>query len=254
MISKSRRIATPLAIFAAILLVGCRDFHTERQVGAFVIRSHVRQYVLSWENNSEPRFEEYCNVPLKTCFLEDKELKRGFSTLIEFSEPNLGAMVAFLSNNRNGRRYSRPVLSIFRAADGKEFKCRECNEGSGLDFGEVLQSSWNGSQSYFIDGKRSGPVGIWEAFWVVSIHDETFTVRKVREFEFPDGLSRIRYPDLSADGKRLAWLICNDECELFDLGLEDGKEIRSSVQCPEGAEPKLRWAEGRAFCICSTFI
>lgn len=245
-----RRIATALVVLATIFMGGCRDFYTERHVGSFIVRSHVRQYVLSWENNSEPRFEEYCNIPLDYCFVEDKELKRGLSTIISFSEPNPVAMVAVLSNNRNGRRYSRPLLRMFRAADGKELECHDCSDESGLDFGTVLQSYWNGSLVYFIDSQRSGSVGILEAFWVASIHEDSFIVRKVKELEFSDGLSKVRYPDLSVDGKRLAWLICTEVCVLFDLGLEDGKEVRSSVSCPAGAEPKLRWAEGKAVYIC----
>lgn len=236
------------AMLGSIALSGCRDFHTERQVGAFVLRSHVRQYILSWENNSELRYKEFCNVVDGSCFIEDEALKRGYSTTVKFAEPYPGEMIAIISNNFNGSLLERPRLRIFETT-GQELECRECT-GSEIRPRDVLQSYWRGKGVFFLHTHSARADSPADVFWSATVIGNEFTIQKIKEIGLRDTSVRIKRPNLSEDGAKLAWLFCDGDCELVVRTLANGAEDRSPVDCPSGTDPKIRWSEHGAFYVC----
>lgn len=241
-------IPRALVLLGCLALSGCRDFQTEKQVGGFVIRSHVRQYIFSWENNTELRYEEYCRVADGSCFIEDGALKRSRSTVVEFSEPHPGAMVAIISNNINGRLEERPQLRIFETA-GKELKCRDCSV-SEIWPSDVLQSYWRGNGIYFLHTHDAHSDGLVHVFWIASVIADEFKIRRIKEIRLRDSSVKIKRPSLSENGRMLAWLFCDEDCELVVLTVENGEENTSSVDCPRSTDPKIRWGERSAFYLC----
>ena len=77
-------LAMSLVIVPSLLLIACRDYQTENRTGAFLERTYKRQYTLSWENDTEPIYEEFCNTAIDVCYVSDRELKRGFLAFTEF--------------------------------------------------------------------------------------------------------------------------------------------------------------------------
>jgi hypothetical protein len=168
----------------------------------------------------------------------------------EFSGPQPPNIVAVYSNNENGRRRDQSRLQLFSVADGSELRCNSCQGEIGPALGKVIRSYWYEDKHFVVHTRNTNSPTTVQLFWVVSVEGGDFMVRKVREIQLLNPKTRVSTPQMSDDGAELAWTICDERCELFQLNLKTTEEIKSAIVCPVGTRPKAIWMGTEASFEC----
>ena len=160
-------------------------------------------------------------------------------------------MVAVHTNNENGRFLDQFRLHVFRTADGQELKCRNCQGEYWSTLDKVAWPYWRANKHYFITTRGTGSAGATETFWLASIEGDSYSIRKVKEIPLRIDAMRVGISaNLSEDGAKLAWIVCNGLCELFELDLKSNEEIRSLVSCPKVKRMTVAWKNNQASREC----
>lgn len=237
-----------VAIFRASLY---RYYSVVEEYGVLTLTEHMVAYELDWEGgNTEGRYVELCNPVLEECFvrgyLAGPYWTRNFGMRYEIS--NGFDKIAVYSGNLNRKRLSVAMFRIYRTGDGREITCSNCTPNQ-WDVDNLRWFYWKSNRYLFLDVRSERDGQELARFWLADVGMETYNLNLVKEIELLSSDSSYRTPSLHNDGTRLAWGICNPECERVVLDLNTGTEEREPVPCE--SSPYVYWEDDKVVASCN---
>lgn len=232
-------LAKRLALSSIIALVGCREpYQRSEQKGGFVITEHMFYNPMRIEGSSlEYRFTEICNEHLRECYLShyDKELQAG---LIE--SPNK-QFVILIYNNRNGIPFaSRGLKYKFMTRGGRELKCAGCDDRLEYLSPTIGRPTvWADTNKVLLQNAYpSSRISVYRVY-VVEFLDDRYRIGNYLEIPYFDNIVLSSSAKYDPRTRRLAFLVCNPECELSVKGEDTGGSVDISTPCLLKDDPSL---------------
>lgn len=237
------RLVNVCCLLSIVMLASCRYYNVNEEHGRFESVDHMREDLWKWElgGRMQTVSRSLCNRVSGVCYLDNNS--RNLRTRYAVSPGR--DMIAVYANNADGRREVGSVFSIFRTANGLEVPC-DGDMVSGANsiyrFGSVFWVRKDRLILLFERHASSGAIGV---SYMIDVSDGVCRSILLDEFHV-DPLNTVftRRPSVDEQGEVVAWIACQEACDLVVRDLKDGEVSVSLATCPRNKTPAVAWEEG----------